>query len=407
MVDFEYPPEIRAFQQEVRDFIRAEWDDEVMDWRRDGMAQLVDSPKRRAFMRKMADRGWLGMSWPVEYGGRGMDGLYEYVFNEELAAVGAPYIGKGVGTVGKTLIRHGSEKLKQEFLPKILRNEIEFAIGYTEPDAGSDLASLSLRATRDDERGGWVLNGQKRFTTSAHFAEWYWVIARTDPDAPKHQGTTLFLTPMVQEGIQTTNMPTIGDERTNDVFLDDVFVPDDHVVGEVGKGFVYVSEALDMERFTMFTASAFIKRYERFRDWIRTAERDGRPLRHDPHVRRVVADLATRIEVAKMLTQRTIDKAARGEVPNIEAAMFKLWGTVIGQDLSEVFLELNGAAGLLRRGEPAAPMDGAMEQTWRYTVMDTVGAGTSEIQRNIIARRGLGLPVNMGPKPAHRRPAPA
>jgi 3-oxocholest-4-en-26-oyl-CoA dehydrogenase alpha subunit len=225
VVDFRYPPEIQAFQQEVRQFIKENWDPDIMDPRREGMAQLVDTPKRRAFMKKLGERGWLGMSWPEEYGGSGMSGLYEYVLNEELAAVGAPYIGKGVGIVGKTLIRHGSEKLKQEFLPKILNNDVEFAIGYTEPDAGSDLAALSMRAVRDDENGGWRITGQKRFTTSAHFAEWYWLAARTDADGPKHKGVTLFLLPMEQEGIQITNMPTIGDERVNEVYLDDVFVP--------------------------------------------------------------------------------------------------------------------------------------------------------------------------------------
>lgn len=398
MVDFEYPQEIKAFQEEVRRFIKDNYDPDIMDPRREGMAQLVDTPKRRAFMKKLGDMGWLGMSWPTEYGGAGRSGLYEYVLNEELAAVGAPYIGKGIGIVGKTLIRHGSEWLKQEFLPRILANDIEFAIGYTEPDAGSDLASLSMRAVRDDEREGWRLSGQKRFTTSAHFAEWYWLAARTDPTGPKHKGVTLFLTPMEQEGIQITNMPTMGDERVNEVYLDDVFVPDTHVVGEVGKGFVYVSEALDFERFTLFTVSAYVKRYERFRDHVRTATRDGRPLKDDPLVRATVVELATRVEVARMLTQRVIDIAARGEVPNIQAAMFKLWTTTIGQAIAEAFMELHGAQGTLKRDQAAAPMDGMFEHSLRYSVVDTVGAGTSEVQRNIIARRGLGLPVNNGVK---------
>lgn len=396
-MDFTYPPEIRAFQQEVREFVKDHYDPDVMDPRREGMAQLVDTPKRREFMRAMAAKGWLGMSWPQEYGGSGRSGMYEYVLNEELAAVGAPYIGKGVGIVGKTLIRHGSEELKQEFLPQIRDAQIEFAIGYTEPNAGSDLASLEMRAVRDDDRGGWRLTGQKRFTTSAHFAEWYWLIARNDPNPRrKHEGTTLFLLPMDQDGIHVTDMPTLGDERVNEVFLDDVFVPDRYVVGEVGQGFYYVSEALDFERFTLFTVSAYVKRYEVFRDWVRTAVVDGRPLRDDPRARRIVADLATKIEVAKVHTLRVIAKAAAGEVPNIEAAMFKLWTCALGQEVSDAMLELAGPAGVLRRGSPHAPVDGRFEHALRYTIVDTVGAGTSQVQRNIIARRGLGLPVNNG-----------
>lgn len=394
-MDFEYADEARVFQREVRAFIADNFDPEICDPRREGMAQLVDTPSRRDFMKKIADRGWLGMSWPAEYGGQGMDGFYEYILNEELAYVGAPYIGKGVGIVGKTLIRHGSEKLKNEFLPKIRAAEIEFAIGYTEPDAGSDLGALSLRA--DKVEGGWLLNGQKRFTTSAHFADWYWLAARTDSEAEKkHRGITLFLTPMDTPGIQITDMPTIGDERVNEVYLDDVFISDDYVVGEVGKGFYYVSEALDFERFTLYTVSAFVRKYETLRDHVRVASLDGRLLRDDPIVRQTIARLAIKVELAKVHCMRVIAKAAAGEVPNLEAAMFKHTTTMMGQEIAEAFLEIVGVQSALKRGAADAPLDGRFEHSFRYTVVDTIGAGTSQVQRNIIARRGLGLPVNNG-----------
>ena len=389
-MDFEWGEEEKAFRAKVRAFIGANANEEVADPRRDGMGQLVDSPERRAFMKLLSEQGWIGMSWPKEYGGQEAPGVFEYLLNEELAAAGAPFIGKGVGIVGKTIIRHGNERLKQEFLPKILNAEIEFAIGYSEPNSGSDLASMQMRATKTE--GGWILNGQKRFTTSAHFADWYWVAGRTDPDAPKHKGITLFLVPMNAPGISITNMDTIGDERTNEVFLDDVFVDDDHVVGEVNKGWYYISEALDFERFTLFTVSAYIKRYERLRDHVRTATVDGKPLREDPHVRRWMAVAASQIEVARMHCLRVISKAAAGEVPNLESAMFKLYTTQLGQKIADEFLTTSGAAGALKRGEPHAPMDGRFEFTYRYSVVDTVGAGTNEVQRNIIARRGLGLP---------------
>jgi len=389
-VDFEWSDEEKAFRATVRSFIEANANDEVADPRRDGMGQLVDSPERREFMKLLSRQGWIGMSWPKSYGGQEAPGVFEYLLNEELAAAGAPFIGKGVGIVGKTIIRHGNERLKNEFLPKILNAEIEFAIGYSEPNSGSDLASMQMRATRQGD--GWVLNGQKRFTTSAHFADWYWVAGRTDPDAPKHKGITLFLVPMDAPGITITNMDTIGDERTNEVFLDDVFVSDDYVVGEVNKGWYYISEALDFERFTLFTVSAYIKRYERLRDHVRTATVDGKPLRQDPHVRRWMAHAAAQIEVARMHCLRVISKAAKGEVPNLESAMFKLFTTQLGQTIADEFLTTSGAAGALKRDEPYAPMDGRFEFTYRYSVVDTVGAGTSEVQRNIIARRGLGLP---------------
>lgn len=390
-MDFEYTAEEKAFQVQVRQFLAKNHDPEVMDLTREGMAQLVDTPARRAFMKKLAERGWIGMSWPKEYGGQDAPGMFEYLLNEELATVGAPLIGKGVGIVGKTLIRHGNERLKKEFLPKILNAEIEFAIGYSEPNAGSDLASLRLRATKTE--GGWILNGQKRFSTSAHFADWYWLAARTDPDAPKHQGITLLLVPMDSKGIEVVSMPCLARERTNEVFLDDVFVSDEYVVGEVNKGFYYISEALDFERFTLFTVSAFVKKYTALRDYVRTATRDGKPLREDPEVRRTVARLATRIEACKMHCLRVIARAAVGEVPNIESAMFKLWLTTTAQEVAEAFITIAGPQGVLRRGTEHAPLDGRFENYYQFSVQETVGAGTSEVQRNIIAKRALGLPV--------------
>ncbi len=375
----------------MKQFLADNHDPEVMDPTREGMAQLVDTPDRRKFMAKLAERGWLGMSWPKSYGGAEAPGMFEYLLNEELATVGAPLIGKGVGIVGKTIMRHGNERLREEFLPKILKGEIEFAIGYSEPNSGSDLASLQLRATKTD--GGWILNGQKRFTTSAHFADWYWVAARTDPDAPKHKGITLFLVPMDAKGIEVVNMPCLAGERTNEVFLDDVFVGDEYVVGELNKGFYYISEALDFERFTLFTVSAFAKKYEALRTYLRTATRDGKPLRDDPEVRKTVARLATKIEVCKMHCLRVIARAAVGEVPNIEAAMFKLWLSMTAQEVAEAFITIAGPDGVLRRGTEHAPIDGRFENYYQYSVLETVGAGTSEVQRNIIARRALGLPV--------------
>ena len=268
-MDFELSPEQTAFVKEVESFLDAHDDPEVFDLTRENMAQIVDTPKRRAFMAAVGEQGWLGITWPEEHGGKDGEGIYEYLLNERLAARGGPQIGKGVGIIGKTIIRHGSDKLKQEFLPKILRNEVEFAVGYSEPNAGSDAASMQLKATRAE--GGWVLNGQKTWTTSAHFAEWYWVGARTDPEAPKHFGITLFLVPLDHPGITVKPIWTMGDERTNEVYLDDVFVPDDHVVGELNKGFQYISEALDLERFTLFTFSPIAQRLELLVEYVRTA----------------------------------------------------------------------------------------------------------------------------------------
>src|SRR5580692_11086205 len=306
-MDFEFSPEQLAFVEEVEAFLDAHDDPEVFDVTRENMAQIVDTPARRAFMAQLGERGWLGITWPKEYGGKEGDGVYEHLLNEALARRGGPQIGKGVGIVGKTIIRHGNETLKEEFLPKILRNEVEFAVGYSEPNAGSDAASMQLKATRDGD--GWRLNGQKTWTTSAHFAEWYWVGARTDPDAAKHAGITLFLVPLDQPGITVKAIWTMGDERTNEVYLDDVFVPDDYVVGELNHGFQYISEALDLERFTLFTYSPIAQRLDLLTEYVATATRDGEPLKDDAVVREKIAQLHTEAEVARVLGLKFVFKA--------------------------------------------------------------------------------------------------
>ncbi len=392
-MDFEFSAEQTAFKTEVERFLDEHQHPDVMEVTRENMAQLVDTPPRRAFMKKMAERGWLGITWPKEYGGQEGDGVYEYLLNESLARRGAPQIGKGVGIIGKTLIRHGSEKLKREFLPKILRNEVEFAIGYTEPQAGSDAAAMALRAVREGD--GWRLNGQKIFTTSAHFAEWYWVGARTDPDAPKHHGITLFLVKLDDPGLKVYPMPTIGDEITNQVYFDNVFVPDAYRVGELNRGFQYISEALDLERFTMFTFSPIQQRMEELCDYVRTEERDGRPLREDPIVRRRIARLATQTEVARVLGLRFVAKSMQGgAAPTVEASQYKLYATELSKRVADAAVDIGGPGAQLRVHTAEAPMRGRAELTYRYTVVDTIGGGASEIQKNIIARRKLGLPKN-------------
>lgn len=406
-MDFEFSEDQQAFAAEVEDFLDARRDPDVFDLTRENMAQVVDTPARRAFMRELGRRGWLGITWPAEHGGDDGEGVYEYILNEALAARGGPQIGKGVGIIGKTLIAHGSDQLKAEFLPKILDNEVEFAIGYSEPEAGSDAASMRLRAERhtaDDGRQGWLLNGQKTWTTSAHFAEWYWVGTRTDP-SNKHMGITLMLVPLDQEGVTVRGIWTMGDERTNDVFFDDVFVPDDYVVGEVNHGFRYISQALDLERFTMFALSPIRQRLELLTDYVRTAERDGEPLRDDPRIRARLANLHAEAEAARGLGLKFVAEAVKVEAaarrgeegfqpPTVAASEYKLFATELSKRLADAAMDIAGPGSQLRVHTDDAPMAGRSESTYRYTVLDTIGGGSSEVQKNIIARRGLGLPKN-------------
>jgi hypothetical protein len=400
-MDFEFSPEQRAFAVEVERFLDEHDDPDVFDLTRENMAQIVDTPKRRAFMREVGERGWLGLTWPKEYGGSEGEGVYEYLLNEALAARGGPQIGKGVGIIGKTLIKEASDFLKQEFLPKILCNDVEFAVGYSEPNAGSDAASMRLKAERGERDGkaGWILNGQKTWTTSAHFAEWYWLGTRTNPD-DKHRGITLMLVPLDQPGVTINCIWTMGDERTNEVFIEDVFVPDEYVVGEVNRGFQYISQALDLERFTMFTFSPINQRLELLIDYVRNAQRDGEPLREDSVTRRDIARLVTDAEVSRVLGLRVVAASMKGEKvpgtppPTVESSQYKLFATEFSRRLASTSMDLAAPGSQLRVRTKTAPMEGRAESTYRYTVIDTIGGGTSEVQKNIIARRLLGLPKN-------------
>ncbi|MCC4118252.1 acyl-CoA dehydrogenase family protein [Aromatoleum toluclasticum] len=392
-MDFEFSENECEFLREVDQFLKENHDPQVMDVTRENMAQVCDTPERRAFMKKVAEKGWLGITWPKEYGGQEGAGFYEYLLNEKLSSVGAPQIGKGVGIIGKTLINVGSEKLKREFLPQILDAKIEFAVGYSEPSAGSDAAAMRLKAERKGD--GWLLNGQKVFTTSAHFADWYWVGARTDPDAPKHHGISLFLVRMDDPGLTIHPMYTMGNERTNAVFFDNVFVHDDYRVGELNKGFQYIAEALDIERFSMFTFAPIRGRMQVLADYVKTAKRDGRPLKDDAVVRHKIAELATECEVARVLGVKFVDAAINSnKTPTVEASEYKLYATELSRRLADATMDIVGPGGQLALHTEDAPLKGRGESCYTYTVIDTIGGGSSQVQRNIIAKRKLDLPKN-------------
>lgn len=394
-MDFDFSEDEMRFVDEVRAFLAEEakedYADDVMAPNRESDSMLADTPARKEFFRKMAKKGYIGMSWPKEYGGQEKPGIYEYLLNEELSRVGAPLIGKGVGCIGQTLIRHGSEKLKAEFLPKILKHDVEFALGYSEPGCGSDLASLKTKAERDGE--GWRINGQKMFSTSAHFSDWYWLAVRTDPDAPKHKGISLFLVPINQPGITIHPIPTLGEHVTNQVFIDDVWIHNDYLVGELNKGWRYICEALDYERFTFYTFSPLEEKFKVLKALVARTERNGTLLKDQDWIRRRMAKLRTDVETSKMLQRKVIFAATQGGVPSIEAAMCKLYSTELHQRISQAAMDFLGQEGLLHKSFEEAPDAGKWEWSYRATPLDTVGAGTSEVQKNIIARKHLTLPL--------------
>ncbi len=388
-MDFRFSEEEEAFRGEVRQFIAENMTDEI---RSHWLGGLLDTPARRDFVTKMADRGWLSMGFPAEYGGtRQTVPLAQYIMNQELHRAEAPIVGKNLGVIVNTILRHGNEPMKREFIPRIFRNEIQWAIAYSEPEAGSDLANMRASAVLDGDE--YVINGSKRFITSAHFGDYMWTGVRTDPNAqPKHKGISLIIIDATLPGITVTPTWTIIGERTNDVFFDDVRVPKEYLVGEVNKGWYYISEALTYERFAMTSIIPTVRKLDRLVEYVRTTEVDGEPLANDPVVRRMVARMATLVEMGKMLDLRCLCMAIKPDyVPNNEAAMNKMWGGIIETILSDETLDVLGPDGFLWKDEDA-PMDGEVVDDYLWAGHQRVAAAGVDISKNILAKRLLGLP---------------
>ena len=395
-MNFNFTKEEEQFIDEVKIFIAEEKKksnaDVVFAPNREADAQTkIDSPERRDFMKILSSKGYLGMSWPKEYGGQEKPGIYDYILNEELCRVGAPSPGKGVGSIGQTIIHHGSKKIKDEFLPQILAGEIDFALGYSEPGAGSDLASLQLKAEK--KKGGWLINGQKIWTSSAHVADWYWLAARTDTEAPKHRGISVFLVKMDNPGIEVHPIETVGEHATNSVFLTDVFISDEYVIGEVNKGWVYICEALNYERFTFYTIAPLEQKFKELVELTNKVKRDGVTLSQIPDIRKKIIYLYADVQKAKVLQRKVLSVAIQDEVPQTEAAVFKLFSTKLHQKLANEAMDILGREGFFRKEYDKSHANGKWEWSYRSTLVDTIGAGTTEIQKNTIAKKSLKLPL--------------
>jgi alkylation response protein AidB-like acyl-CoA dehydrogenase len=285
---------------------------------------------------------------------------------------------------------YGTPEQKARFLPRIAAGEIDFALGYTEPEAGTDLASLSTRAVADGD--DFIINGTKLYTSGAHRAEYVWLATRTDPEAPKHRGVSLFMVDLKSPGITVRPLWTMDGGRTNQTFYDNVRVPRENLVGEVNRGWYYVAHALDFERITVFTVATIRVGFDELVAFIKQASYDGYALKDDPEVRDQIARFSVELEVAQMLSYRVAWMVSKGEHPNYEASMLKVFCTEFQQRLYHYGTRILGLYGQLTPGSPHAPAGGRFERGHRSAVMPTFGAGSSEIQRNIIATRGLGLP---------------
>ena len=368
----------RLFTPELRAAFDAEWDD-------------CGGPVFRQIVGRLGRDGWLGIGWPREYGGQGRSALEQFIFWDETYRARAPLPVIAVNTIGPTIMHFGTDEQKRDLLPRIIKGEIFFGVGYSEPGAGTDLASLATRAVRDGDT--YVINGQKIFTTHAHDAEYIWLAARTDPDAPKHKGISIILVPTDTPGFSVTPIHTLGGERTNATYYEDVRVPVANRVGPENAGWKLITSQLNHERITLAAPGLADRLLDEVWAWAERARAaDGARVLDEPWVQLALARVYAKLEALKVLNWRSAWSISAG-VPNMaEASAVKVMGTEFFVECYRLLLEVVGAAGTLPRGEPGALFGGLLEQAYRGATTLTFGGGVNEVQRDIIAMAGLGLP---------------
>ncbi len=391
---FRFSPEEEAFREEIRAFLRDELPD---DWTEGGGGGVFGEAAEdrwqflRDFQRKLSAKGWLTLGWPKERGGMAAGHMMQVIYSEEMAYNRAPtQVGVGPDRVGPTIILAGTEDQMEQHLPAIAAAETVWCQGFSEPASGSDLASLQTRAELDVDH--FIINGQKIWTSIAHKADWCVLLVRTDPNAPKHKGISYLLVDMALPGIDVRPLIDLTGRHTfNDVFFDDVRVPRDCLVGGLNEGWYIAAATLDFERSGINRVVAGIRIYEELAEYCRASTNGERPIER-PGVATKLAELALEFQIGRLLAYRVASMQARGQVPNAEASLSKVFGSELQQRLADTALNTIGLPSQLTAESVGAPLGGRLHEYYLSTAGLTIAAGTSEIQRNIIAGRGLGLP---------------
>jgi len=389
-MDFRDTPEDAAFRTEVREFIARELpadfrgaDDAILG------VGIGEDERERAWLRTLAKRGWVAPAWPRAYGGAGLGVMQQFVFNEEMARANAPRPNfLAIGLAGPTIIVHGTEEQKREHLSGILSGDAFWCQGFSEPGSGSDLASLQTRAVADGD--DFIINGQKIWTSGAHRADRMMLLARTDAEAPKHKGISYFLLDMKSPGVSVRPLTNMADTPSfNEVFFDNVRVLKRDMLGEPNRGWYVATTTLDFERSGIINGVGLQRLLH---DIVSYAKTHGRKDGARRQLRLELADRAIEAEIAIVLSYRVVTMQAKGLVPNQEASITKLFSSELAQRIARTGVKAAGLFGQLRAGSAGAADGGRMDQLYRISVGSTIAGGTSEIQRSVIAQRGLGLP---------------
>ena len=383
-------PEQIALRDEIRDYYRELFTPELRA-AFDAEREEMGGPVFREIVGRMGRDGWLGVGWPKEYGGQGRTPIEQFIFWNETYRANAPLNIIPVNTIGPTLMRHGSEEQKAELLPKILRGELFFGVGYTEPQAGTDLASLQTRAVRDGDE--WVINGQKVYTTHAHDCDYIWLAVRTDPDARKHKGISIILVPTDSEGFSVTPIYTLGRERTNATFYKDIRVPVSNLVGPENGGWGLITSQLNHERITLATPGFAESVLDEVWEWAGQIECPaGGVMLEQQWVQVQLARVYAKLQALQVLNWRSAWALSEGHPDLAEASALKVMGTEFFVEAYNLLLEITSGAGIVTEGEPGCLFGGRLEAAYRSATTLTFGGGVNEVQRDIIAMAGLGLP---------------
>jgi 3-oxocholest-4-en-26-oyl-CoA dehydrogenase alpha subunit len=348
-------------------------------------------PTMRRVVRQMGADGWLGIGWPAEYGGQGRSALEQFIFFDESMRSGAPVPMLTINTVGPTIMQFGTDEQKDFFLPKILRGEIHFCIGYTEPGAGTDLAALKTRAVRDGEE--YVINGQKTFTSLAGDADYVWLATRTNPEVKKHKGISMFLVPMDTPGIKVVPMRLMGEHNINQVFYTDVRVPASSLVGGENNGWSIITSQLNHERVTLCSSGIIERSLEEVLAWAQDNKlADGRRVIDQQWVQLSLARVHAKLEFLKLINWKVAWSATEGRLDVADASMTKAFGTEFYLEAFRLMFEIVGQRGYLRPGSADSVLHSHLESLYRGLLILTFGGGTNEVQRDLIATFGLGMP---------------
>ncbi len=384
-MEIAYTEAQEALRLELRAYFAELMTPEVLE---ESTAGETGGPACMEAVRQMGRDGWLGLGWPVEYGGQGRGDVDQFIFIDEAWRANAPIPFLSINTVGRTIMEFGTEAQKAYFLPKILGGELHFSIGYTEPSAGTDLASLRTTAVKDGDE--WVINGQKIYTSLASYADYIWLAARTDPDVPKHAGITIFAVPTTDPGFSYTKIETMVNASTFNTYYDNVRVGDDAIIGELNGGWNMITNQLNYERVSLGPPGMISASVEAVVDWAKTTKlADGRRVIDQDWVQ---ADLARVVAGLDALTLMSWKVASSGGANPADASATKFYATEYYLEAYRLLMGIIGPAASLRRGSPEAELAGRLERGRQGCLILTFGGGTNEIQRDLVALFGLGLP---------------